>query len=373
MNYEIVNDNIYNWIKTYSGAKFHALFSDPPYEMKFMGNLWDGTGVSFDPEMWAGLLNHLHDGAFGLVYGGSRSYHRLAAAIEDAGAIIHPSIFLWARGQGMPHAVPVKNEKIFKNHRYGRQVMKPNVEPVVLFQKPYNEDYTLVENIKLTGAGTLNIDNPFGGWPGNFMMVHNPDCEIVGKTNRTYVLNRWSEGARPFGGAAGQKFHSVPVQRVVDIWRCSDGCPVANIGSQHAGAEQYFEAFDWAYEQFEGDKVVYASKPNKKERDSGLEDSANTVNAFGVAEWAYGEKRKTKRKNFHATVKPISADRRFAYLLLPPKEYTPRRILNPFSGSGSEMIGSFLAGWDECVGIENESPYVEIAQARLKHWVESGI
>jgi len=48
--------------------------------------------------------------------------------------------------------------------------------------------------------------------------------------------------------------------------------------------------------------------------------------------------------------------------------YAPRRILVPFSGSGSEMIGAHLAGWEEIVGIENEVEYVEIARARLTYW-----
>lgn len=67
-------------------------------------------------------------------------------------------------------------------------------------------------------------------------------------------------------------------------------------------------------------------------------------------------------------VKPIDLTRWLATLLLPPEEYAPRRILVPFSGSGSEMIGASLAGWEEIVGIEMEEEYVEIAEARLKHW-----
>ena len=73
-------------------------------------------------------------------------------------------------------------------------------------------------------------------------------------------------------------------------------------------------------------------------------------------------------RNSHPTVKPIDLTRWLATLLLPPEEYAPRRILVPFSGSGSEMIGASLAGWEEIVGIEMEEEYVEIAEARLKHW-----
>ena len=57
-----------------------------------------------------------------------------------------------------------------------------------------------------------------------------------------------------------------------------------------------------------------------------------------------------------------------ARLLLPPPGPQPRRLLVPFSGSGSEMIGALLAGWDEVVGIELEADYRRIAEARLRHW-----
>ena len=75
-------------------------------------------------------------------------------------------------------------------------------------------------------------------------------------------------------------------------------------------------------------------------------------------------------RNIHSTVKPIDLTRWLATLLLPPDEYAPRRILIPFSGSGSEMIGAQLAGWEETVGIEMEVEYVEIAKARLEHWAK---
>jgi len=72
-------------------------------------------------------------------------------------------------------------------------------------------------------------------------------------------------------------------------------------------------------------------------------------------------------------VKPIALTRWLATLLLPPELYAPRRILIPFAGSGSEMIGALLAGWEEIVGIEMETEYVEIAEARLAHWAHKQI
>lgn len=124
-----------SWARNYSGAPFHALLCDPPYHLTemtkryskpgtndlrtagdtpqrrtargFMGKQWDGGDLAFNPETWAAFGNVLHDGAFGMAFGSSRGYHRLACAIEDAGFIIHPSLFGWAMGSGFPKATNV--------------------------------------------------------------------------------------------------------------------------------------------------------------------------------------------------------------------------------------------------------------------------
>ena len=78
----------------------------------------------------------------------------------------------------------------------------------------------------------------------------------------------------------------------------------------------------------------------------------------------------TQRRNTHPTVKPIDLCRYLATLLLPPAAYGPRRLLVPFSGSGSEMIGAGLAGWEHVQGIELEAEHVAIAAARLAWWID---
>ncbi len=74
----------------------------------------------------------------------------------------------------------------------------------------------------------------------------------------------------------------------------------------------------------------------------------------------------------HPTVKPLSLCRYLATLLLPPGEYAPRRLLVPFAGTGSEMIGGLLAGWDEVVGIEMETEYCTLAEKRIAYWLQAG-
>ena len=108
-------------------ASVDAIVTDPPYDLTagkkggsgpasatsrtpqgrsrigtgFMGRVWDATGVAFDPETWRQALRVLKPGGHLLAFGGPRTYHRLAAAIEDAGFEIRDSI-LWLYGEGMP-------------------------------------------------------------------------------------------------------------------------------------------------------------------------------------------------------------------------------------------------------------------------------
>ena len=74
------------------------------------------------------------------------------------------------------------------------------------------------------------------------------------------------------------------------------------------------------------------------------------------------------RRNHHPTVKPLALTEYLARLILPPPRDTPRRLLVPFSGSGSEIIGALRAGWDEVVGIELDADYCAIGVARIKYW-----
>jgi hypothetical protein len=76
----------------------------------------------------------------------------------------------------------------------------------------------------------------------------------------------------------------------------------------------------------------------------------------------------TLRRNAHPTVKPVRLTEYLARLILPPALPQPRRLLVPFAGSGSEMIGALLAGWDAIDGIEQSADYVAIAHARLAWW-----
>lgn len=518
---EFICDEIVEWARGYSGPKCHALLCDPPYHLYsrrtagekdqsafpgarsnpspggFMGKKWDGGDVAFQPETWAALAEHLHPGAFGMAFASARGWHRLAVAIEEAGLIIHPSIFGWAYGSGFPKASridtaidraagverevtgkrtdgvgapgistkrPTKNEGIWVDefnvtapatplarawagHRYGLQALKPSLEPIIVFQKPY--EGKPIECITRTGAGALNIDGgrigtaeekgwpvsrnyaagqkqpggsgktqsvvpaQSGRWPANFALVHSPECRPVG-TER--VKGSRIEKPCEYGGDAGMFGHggARPARGVggpdgmetVERWACVAGCPVraldeqagektsgrlgpghidngkvsgtlgafggreivAEFGGDSSPASRFFFRAAWEIEN--ANPVHYCAKASREERDAGLYGEATKQG--GMRSETSGQ-HITRRdggapglvRNNHPCVKPIELCAWLATLLLPPSEYSPRRILVPFAGSGSEVIGALRAGWDEAVAIEREAEYVAIARTRV--------
>jgi len=123
---------------------------------------------------------------------------------------------------------------------------------ITLARKPL--EGTLVSSMEEFGTGALNIDacrigvstspEGLGRWPANVLLKHTSECEKVGtKTIPGFAINRWEDGAHPFGGGAGNPFSSTIVPPlVVDDWKCSENCPVAKLRKQSSkDAEFYFK------------------------------------------------------------------------------------------------------------------------------------
>lgn len=116
-------------------------------------------------------------------------------------------------------------------------------------------------------------------------------------------------------------------------------------------------------------RFFYCAKSSKSERNAGLEGFEDKITNDGRKtdiDNAF-QRGKTERKNHHPTVKPLSLTKYLATLIKPP---TGGRLLVPFSGSGSEMIGALQAGWEYVEGVELTEEYIPIAEARIKYWTE---
>ena len=185
-----------NKLKSMEDNSYDAVFTDPPYGLGFMGNRWDGSVPPV--EVWREMLRVCKPGAFLLAFGGTRTFHRLACNIEDAGWKIRDCL-MWLHGQGFPKShnlskaidkklgakrkvvgqKPNPHRGVSAQHRYGFQspgknipitapgtseaalwdaygtALKPAWEPILLAMKPL--DGKLAPNALKWGCGGLNI------------------------------------------------------------------------------------------------------------------------------------------------------------------------------------------------------------------------
>lgn len=133
--YELRNGNCKELIKQMADNTIDAIVTDPPYELGFMGKKWDATGIAYDAELWAECLRVLKPGGHLLAFSGSRTYHRMAVAIEDAGFAIRDQI-MWVYGSGFPKSHDVskaidkldaKDEQKQRQYKFTAWVRSQNV------------------------------------------------------------------------------------------------------------------------------------------------------------------------------------------------------------------------------------------------------
>lgn len=355
----IHHGEIVEWTRAYTGHRFHAVMCDPPYELGLMGRKWDSSGVAFNPDTWRAIASVCKPGAMLLAFGGTRTFHRIAVAIEDAGWEIRDTI-MWVYGQGFPKSLNLKGEW----SGYGT-ALKPAYEPVIVARLPL--DGTVAQNVQAHGTGALAIDA---------CRVKTTDKLGGGTSNGpTTVSECWD---RPFRHDADKREHYAQHAREKIAHAESIGRWPANV--IHDGSDEVVTLFpDSAGGAFKGPTAW------KRNNGIGLEEGVTRIGAsnapdnYGdtgsVARFFYCAKASTSERsaglyerNAHPTVKPLALTEYLARLILPPELDEPRRLFVPFAGSGSEIIGARRAGWDEVEGVEMESAHVDIARSRIAHW-----
>lgn len=149
---EIIQGDCLDVMKTYPENYFSGIVTDPPYGLGFMGKEWDfGLPCA---AIWAEMLRVCKPGSIMLCFGGTRTWHHLACAMENLGWKIRDTI-IWLYGSGFP-----------KSHNFGRAIggkwtgygtaLKPAWEPIIVAMKPL--DGTFEQNAKKWGVAGLNID-----------------------------------------------------------------------------------------------------------------------------------------------------------------------------------------------------------------------
>jgi DNA modification methylase len=106
MTVDLLHGNCLDILPTLPDCTVDSIVTDPPYELGFMGKKWDNSGIAYNPDLWAECLRVLKPGGHLLAFGGTRTYHRMAVAIEDAGFEIRDSLH-WIYGSGFPKSLDV--------------------------------------------------------------------------------------------------------------------------------------------------------------------------------------------------------------------------------------------------------------------------
>lgn len=339
-----------------------ACVTDPPYGLEFMGKDWDGAdgfrrsrnpadvgreslfgrASRTSPEYRAGtalqtftqawgtdLLRVLKPGAHALVFGGSRTHHRLMCGLEEAGFEIR-DVLMWLYGSGFPKSLNLPGG-------WGT-ALKPAYEAIILARKPLCG--TVAANVQAHGTGAMNIDA----------------CRTE------YQDDADRASATPQGA-------------------CTAKSGALAGGTQHDGARTEFARPEllgrWPANVLhdglpeEWSRYFYCAKASRSEREAGCEglparSGAEAVerdeDSLGTRSPRAGAGRTaTTVRNFHPTVKPVALMRWLCRLVTPPGA----AVFDPFCGSGSTGVAALAEGLG-FHGIDQSQEYLNIAAARLK-------
>lgn len=331
-------------LPTLPPVTFDGAFFDPPYGLKFMGHGWDGTVPSVS--VLQGLLRLCRPGAYLLAFGHPKTFHRLACNIEDAGWKIRDTL-CWLYGEGFPKGKNIGKAVELEKWDGYNTALKPAWEPIFLAMKP--SDSSFAENALNRGAGGLNID----------------DCRIG--TNGGKQRSHQAEYPRLVDGTEDR---SRSTRSGHDVEKIDKGRYPANVILDEEAAAALDEQSGKSKSRRSLRRKAGSNVGNGKtintftvrsDSDGGYNDKGGASRFFYCAKASGNE----RRDNDHPTVKPLALCEYLARLILQPARESPRRLLVPYSGSGSEMIAALSAGWDHVTGIEWHEPYVVTARRRL--------
>ena len=411
------------------GIQVDSVVTDPPYELGFMGKSWDSTGIAFQKETWELAYQLLKPGGHLLAFSSSRTYHRMAVRVEDAGFEIRDQI-MWIYGSGFPksHNIGKSVDKLLGNERevIGTKIhsqkgvkaaeerttigagafgepreaditkgtsqyegwgtaLKPAHEPIVMARKPLSEK-TVVNNVLEWGTGGINIEE------SRISYKSKDDMEIRKNTHRE--TNKLGDGN--FGGGKySQPVESgrFPANIILDKEAgkiLDEQSGITTSGKVKETKESYEGESNTGFirgvsnssNQHGGtggaSRFFYCPKTSKTDRNEGLEDfkgkqigtynahSADLKNYGGSSLGAASMSGNNKMPQPKQNFHPtVKPTDLMLYLI---RLVTPKggTTLDPFMGSGSTGKAAVRGGFD-FVGIEMDEEYMEIATARIQY------
>ncbi len=396
---DLRNGDCLEVLRTLPDNSIDAIVTDPPYGLAFMGKRWDYDVPSV--EIWAECLRVLKPGGHLLAFAGTRTQHRMAVRIEDAGFEIRDMI-AWVYGSGFPKSLDVskaidkaagaEREVVGLNkfasingkanvNTYGtatrpdetapatdaaRQwegwgtALKPALEPVTVARKPLAG--TVAENVLAHGTGGLNIDGCRIGTskdvPASVSKKAHANCymggwkesgETPGVGGHDPTIGRWP--ANLIHDGSEEVLAVFPHQKSPATYTREARAEGEWLHAKEAGTQQAGYGDTGSAARF-----FYCAKASAADRDDGVAGVAGSLS--GRRDGSLGSV--TMRKNTHPTVKPTDLMRYLCRLVTPPGGI----VLDPFMGSGSTGKAAIAEGF-RFIGIEREAEYVEIARARI--------
>jgi site-specific DNA-methyltransferase (adenine-specific) len=357
-----------------------AVVTDPPYGLRFMGKAWDYDVPGVD--LWRVIFAALKPGGHCLAFAGTRTQHRMAVNIEDAGFEIRDMI-IWCHGQGFPKNLDVSKAidkaagaerevvgravsqggrtgstssvgqhlidagKVFditapatdaaKQWQGWGTALKPAMEPITVARKPL--DGTVAENVLNHGTGAINIDGcRVGGavetWPAT--RSYGGGTEYAFTHTAAGVVNAQPTGNPPPGRWPANLIHDGS-DKVVGLF------PVT---TSTAGNKSNRHCDTWEGGAFRPIGGL-----------QGHSDSGSAARFFYCAKAARSER---GGDNHHPTVKPLALMKYLIRLVLPPGGV----LLDPFAGSGTTGLAAIAEG-RKAILIEREERYCEIGAKRM--------
>jgi site-specific DNA-methyltransferase (adenine-specific) len=352
-----------------------AVVCDPPYELGFMGKSWDASGIAYDVEVWRQAFRVLKPGGHLLAFSGSRTYHRMACAIEDAGFDIRDQI-MWVYGSGFPKSLDV-SKAIDKAAGAEREVVGVQTVPGAQLQRMSGGggDENKWTGIKYGGPAT-DAARQWSGWGTALKPAHEPICmarkPLIGAVTANVLAH--GTGAINVDGCRVGHRDAKPLLRNASVGYGRKGSQgvVTNGGSGRWPANFIHDGSDEATVGLgEAARFFYTPKAGREDREEGCNglEARTGAEAVGRVEGAAGTAHPRSEagggistvRNHHPTVKPTDLMRYLCRMVTPPGG----TVLDPFTGSGSTGRGAVLEGFD-FIGCELSPEYAEIARARIR-------
>ena len=344
MQWEVLHGDCREKLRDLPDASIDAIVTDPPYELGFMGKAWDASGIAYDVGMWREALRVLKPGGHLLAFSGSRTYHRMTVAIEDAGFEIRDQI-MWVYGSGFPKSLDV-SKAIDKAAGVEREIIGPNK-----FSHLNGK-----ENLNCYGAASrpdetrpaTDAARQWQGWGTALKPAHEPICVARKPLIGTVAENVLAHGT----GALNIDASRVAIDLSVDDPRLGGN------GAWTTSKEQ------------SGDTVslprgTVASSPLGRWPANLIHDGSDEVLALAgeAARFFYCPKasKADRAGSKHPTVKPIALMAYLVRLVTPPGG----TVLDLFAGSGTTLEAAVKEGF-RVIGIEQDETYIGDIFARME-------